>query len=248
MPGYNIHKLEKVAVGLDGLLGRVIFIGGSVLELYATDTSAPEFRPSREIDCLLNIETAGEFLAWEQEIEARGFRKMPHEVPGQATQSWRFEDIRLTFTYPNFSGHSKFNRWYQDGIFHATPYRLSSGTMIRIFTPPYVIATKIEAFLHRGNQDFRLSEDFEDIVYLLDNRPQIKREVLSAYHEVRNYIRAHFDLFLASGDLEEGLAYVLPFGSGTSRIRRIIDLMREFVGESYKPQAASRKLPATSPS
>lgn len=198
-----------------------------MLELYASDPSAPELRPSREIDCLLNIETAGEFLAWEHALEARGFRKVARNDPS-ANQAWRYEDVTLTFTYPNFGAKSSFNRWYQDGIFHSLPYKLPSGTMIRIFSPPYVIATKIEAFQNRGNQDFRLSEDFEDIVYLLDNRVELKEEVLSAYYEVRNYIRSHFDFFLASGDLEEGLAYVLPLGSGTARIRKILRFMEEF--------------------
>lgn len=228
MSGHNLQNLEKVATQLDQLLNHVIFIGGSVLELYASDPSAPALRPSREIDCLLNIETAAEFHIWQQTLEARGFKKAQADSGHTSHQIWRFEDITLTFTYPNFSEKNSFNRWYQDGIFHAIPYRLPSGKMIRIFTPPYVIASKIEAFLNRGNQDFRLSEDFEDIVFLLDNRPQIKSEVLSAYYEVRNYIRLHFDRFLASGDLEEGLAFVLPFGSGTSRSKKIIGFMEEF--------------------
>lgn len=228
MPGYNLLRLEKVAAGLDNLLNHVIFIGGTVLELYATDASAPEIRSSREIDCLLNVETAGEFLAWETHLEAKGFRKIQQPQPERHIQHWRFEDIRMTFSFPDIATPSTFNRWYQEGIFHANTHMLPSGKTIRIFTPPYVIATKIEAFLHRGGNDFRLSEDFEDIVYLLDNRPEIRQEVCVAYYQVRDYIRTHFERFLASGDLEEGLAYVLPFGSGIGRIRKIIRFMEEF--------------------
>ncbi len=228
MSAYNLPRLEQVALGLDNLLNRVIFIGGTVLELYATDASAPEIRPTREIDCLLNIQTASEFLEWGRALETKGFRRIKVADEERHIQHWRYDDIRLTFSYPDVGAPSTFNRWYNDGIFHAVSHILPSGRIIRIFTPPYVIATKIEAFLHRGKYDFRLSEDFEDIVYLLDNRPEIKDEVFMAYYEVRNYIRSHFEYFLGSGDLEEGLAYVLPFGSGIGRIRKIIRFMEEF--------------------
>ena len=50
------------------------------------------------------------------------------------------------------------------------------------------MASKIEAYEQRGASDKRLSADFEDIVYVLENRPEIVEEVVASRSDIRDYI------------------------------------------------------------
>ena len=54
------------------------------------------------------------------------------------------------------------------------------------------MATKFEAFKGRGSGDYRTSHDFEDIIYVLDNRINIVKEILSSDENVRTFIQNEF--------------------------------------------------------
>lgn len=65
---------------------------------------------------------------------------------------------------------------------------LPSGTAIRLITAPLFVATKFEAFADRGNEDLLASHDLEDIVNILDGRPQLIDEIERAVPELRTYL------------------------------------------------------------
>ncbi|MEO8762767.1 MAG: hypothetical protein ABI416_00675 [Ginsengibacter sp.] len=65
------------------------------------------------------------------------------------------------------------NRWYPKGYKNALEYRKDGNRVIKILSAPYFIATKLEAFKNRGKNDGRTSTDFEDIVFVLENRSSI---------------------------------------------------------------------------
>lgn len=56
------------------------------------------------------------------------------------------------------------NRWYPDGYKAAMNYSIDAKHIIKIFTAPYFIASKLEAFKSRGKDDGRTSTDFKDII------------------------------------------------------------------------------------
>lgn len=60
---------------------------------------------------------------------------------------------------------------------------------------PYFLATKFEAFKNRGFNDYRGSHDFEDIIFVLDNRTTIVNEILNAEEEVKSFLKKEI-LFL----------------------------------------------------
>jgi len=51
------------------------------------------------------------------------------------------------------------------------------GIEIRIASAPHFLATKVEAFLGRGNNDFMGSADMEDIITIIDGRTEIIQEI-----------------------------------------------------------------------
>jgi len=59
------------------------------------------------------------------------------------------------------------NIWYRPGIENKIKVDLD-GESISIFSLPYFLASKFEAFENRGKSDPRLSSDLEDIVIVLD--------------------------------------------------------------------------------
>lgn len=84
------------------------------------------------------------------------------------------------------------NRWYVEGYRTAIKYSIDDQHPIKIFTAPFFIASKLEAFKSRGNGDGRTSTDFEDIVFVLENRRSIWKEMEAADETVRAFLVNEF--------------------------------------------------------
>ena len=80
------------------------------------------------------------------------------------------------------------NRWQAAAIPHAIDRTLDSGAVIRAVSPPYLVATKLEAFNSRGRADFMGSRDMGDIIALIDGRAELVGEIDRADDEVRRYL------------------------------------------------------------
>jgi hypothetical protein len=68
--------------------------------------------------------------------------------------------------------------------------------VIRLLTPPYFIATKCEAYKGRGNDDPLASHDMEDILNIVDGRPELVNEIGAAEKAVRSYIAEEIAILL----------------------------------------------------
>lgn len=87
------------------------------------------------------------------------------------------------------------NKWYPDGFNQAVDYQIDEQCTIKILSAPYFLATKFEAFKGRGNNDGRMSQDFEDIIYVLENRATIWEEIINSNEEVKNYLAMSFAIY-----------------------------------------------------
>lgn len=65
------------------------------------------------------------------------------------------------------------NLWYPDGYAAAVDRDLGNDSSVKIFPAPYFIASELEAFRALGGDDPRGSSDFEDIIFVLNNRNAI---------------------------------------------------------------------------
>jgi hypothetical protein len=75
---------------------------------------------------------------------------------------------------------------------------------------PYFLASKFTAFEDRG-RDPRTSHDFEDIVYILDNRISLVNDILDSDLEVKKFLIARFSNLLKDESLVEAiLAHLEP--------------------------------------
>lgn len=174
----SIRMIEIVAEGLGTLLGDIVFVGGSTTGLYIDDPAAPEPRPTDDVDCVIEVSSRKDYSAFEKELRDRGFT----HVIGPKVPICRFKYSNIIVdvmpTDPAILGFS--NRWYGEAIEQAVEVRLPSKKKIHIFSLPYFLATKLEAFHSRGNKDFRMSTDFEDIVTVLDGANDLASSLRAA--------------------------------------------------------------------
>lgn len=57
----NIEMLAVVANGLGEMINEVVFVGGSVAELYANDPAASDIRSTLDVDCVVEISSRMKF-------------------------------------------------------------------------------------------------------------------------------------------------------------------------------------------
>lgn len=93
------------------------------------------------------------------------------------------------------------NSWYKPG-FNSIQTVEVENTEVQIFNSSYFIATKLVAFNDRGG-DYRTSHDFEDVIYIIDNRTQIVEEIINSDSLVKSYIQSEFREVLDSPFSEE---------------------------------------------
>ncbi len=87
----------------------------------------------------------------------------------------------------------------------------------------------MEAFKGRGKNDGRVSQDFEDIVFILDNRKDIWTEMKDTTKSLRGYLKSEFSDMLDNLFIEEWLSAHLEYNTATVRARLIISAMKKFV-------------------
>jgi hypothetical protein len=103
------------------------------------------------------------------------------------------------------------NLWYPDGYASAIKINLGNDCMVKIFQPDYFIASKLEAFNDRGKNDGRMSSDFEDIVFVLNNRNSIWGELKNAAPSLSEYLKIQFQEWLKNDHLEEWVSAHLDY-------------------------------------
>lgn len=224
MPSANINMLQTVANGLGELKNDVVFVGGAVAELYASDPAVSDIRPTLDVDCVIGLSSRLAFYRLEENLRLKGF--VNDSSTGAPICRWIYKDIKVDVmpTDENILGFS--NKWYVEGIENEIKKILSDGTEIFVFPPEYYVATKIEAHKSRGGDDLRQSHDFEDIVYILDNCPDLLNDIATANASVKAYLLCEFKSFLQNKGLLEGIESALPYGSGIEGTELIYELIR----------------------
>lgn len=216
--------IEIIAKSLKHLLKDVVFVGGAVVNLYSTDEGAAEIRQTDDIDCVVETVRRSDYNKFENEIRKLGFK---NDISEKAPICrYVFDGIKVDFmpTEGKILGFK--NKWYKDGYSKSVTYKFKDTIEIKIFSPVYFLASKLDAFWDRGRKDMRFSTDFEDIVFLLNSRKELLNELKNSDAEVLTFIKDKFKYFISHTYIDEGIISVLPYGSGNNRAEFIKNIMR----------------------
>jgi predicted nucleotidyltransferase len=222
----NLPILMLIAKSLGGLCDSLVFVGGCATGLLQTTPRAQAIRATQDVDVVVHAVSTADYHAMEKAVEARGFK---HDLSPEAPICrWVLQGVALDLmpSQPGILGFH--NRWYPLAIETATQIKLPNGMDIRLITAPVFVATKFEAFHGRGNNDYLASHDLEDIVTVVDGRPELIQEIDQADSELRHYIAAEINALLEGRDFLTALAGHLPGDAASqARLPELIRRMRE---------------------
>jgi predicted nucleotidyltransferase len=216
----NIELLTLVAYRLEELSDQVTFVGGSVIGLLITDKAAPDVRFTVDVDCIVNVITRSNYYTLAEKLQGKGFKEMPtgdHPICRWDCGGVLIDIMPIEKSVLGFS-----NKWYKDALVKSINTKINNSVTVNIISAPYFLATKIEAFKDRGKQDFLLSHDLEDIIALIDGRPEIIDDVSNSANDLKQYLSLEFSGFIDNNQFTEALPGHLNYTQESEDRKRIV--------------------------
>lgn len=206
----------------------MVFLGGCATGLLITDKAAPPLRVTKDVDTIVEASTLAAYQRFSEKLRKQGFREDFSD--GAPLCRWLADDVILD-VMPTDSRILGFgNRWYESALKYAEVTTLPSGRNIRMVTAPYFLSTKMEAFDGRGRGDYLLSHDIEDMIAVLDGRPEIVNEVQTADQELIENVRARFAQLLSDNRFIAALSGHMPGDQASqARVGLVIDRIEAIV-------------------
>ncbi|HEY3384739.1 MAG TPA: hypothetical protein VGK32_23505 [Vicinamibacterales bacterium] len=114
----------------------------------------------------------------------------------------------------------------------ATAQRIQIADLrIRIITSVSFLATKLDAFRGRGNDDYSGSHDLEDVIAVIDGRPEIVDDVHTAPFDVRVYVASDIRQLLATSRFVDALpGFLLPDPATQQRLPLLLGRLAALAG------------------
>jgi predicted nucleotidyltransferase len=202
--GQLLHMLETVAEALrEDLRERLVFVGGCTTALFITDEIVLEsVRATDDVDLIVDLVGRAQWAQLQDQLRQRGFSESPED---NMICRMRLGDLKVDFMPDDESILGFSNRWYAKGIETAVTCSLTDRLSIRRLRPELFVATKLEAYLGRGNGDLLGSRDMEDILLVVDGREELAAEIQGADNDVRRYVAEQFTALLNHDDFDHFL-------------------------------------------
>lgn len=121
------------------------------------------------------------------------------------------------------------NQWYADAAQNAATMTLD-GTEVRVITAPYFLATKFAAYRGRGGGDLLASRDMEDVIAVVDGRPELLGELAESQEALRGYLTESARELLADPDCQLFIAGCLGSDERAGRRRIVLDRLARIAG------------------
>lgn len=221
----NRAMLVATATALKHLRERVVFVGGASLGLLIDDPAAPSIRTTFDV-----VGHIGYQVHLREELGKLGFKEDARD--GAPLCRWVRGELTLDVMPADDSAIGPTNRWYKEALASAEAFTLSNGVVIRVISAPCFLATKLEAYAGRGEDDLVASHDVEDFVAVLDGRPSVVDEIDSASDELRAYLRVAAQRLITDSTFVDlalpGHLYTSPPG----RVEVVLGRLKRIAGES----------------
>lgn len=217
--------LRITVENLRPLLARIALLGGAATGLLITDPGAAPVRGTFDVDVIVEISSYQEYLELEGQLRQLGFKESPED---NVICRWRKDRLTLDVMPTEESVLGFGNPWYGPALREAEWINFGNDRL-RVITAPYFLATKIEAFHGRGHGDYLGSRDIEDIIALVDGRPELAAEVAACEPELKQHLHIEIAKLLDDPDFIEAIpAHLLPDEASQQRraeiLRRLHDI------------------------
>lgn len=199
--GQLLQMLQAVAEALgEELRERLVFVGGCTTALFITDAVTLEgVRATDDVDLIVDLAGYAAWAKLQDQLTEKGFAVAQDDT---VICRMRLGELKVDFMPDDATILGFSNRWYARGIETAVTCPLEGGLPIRRLTPALFVATKLEAYLGRGQGDLFISRDMEDILLVIDGRPEIVAEIQNSDEDVRHFIAEQFAALLGNRDFE----------------------------------------------
>ena len=220
----NIARIKTVHFALEELSSDVVFVGGATVSLYSTRPEI-ETRPTDDVDIVVEIMHYKDYAAIEEKLRSKGF---VNDVESGVICRYKIRGVTVDVmpTSEEILGFS--NRWYKTAFTKSIRVDVGGGVFVKIFSAPYFLATKLDAFVDRGENEGRFSSDFEDVVHVLNNRQQVWAEMRDTDVQIKEYLREEFRKLLDQKYIDEWVSVHLDY-SEQKRVGFILGNLLEFV-------------------
>jgi hypothetical protein len=217
MPHPNLELLKLAADKLRPLLPEVVFVGGCATGLLISDPGAAPVRATYDVDVIVGIGSYAEYAIFSDRLRALGVQEDPRE--GAPLCRWICGTLTLDVMPLDEKILGFSNRWYRDAMQAAVVVMISEDLNVRAITAPYFLATKLEAFHGRGQQDYFASHDLEDLIAVVDGRTALLDEFTEAPERLRKFIGNSINTLLTEPRFQDALpGYALPDAASQARI------------------------------
>ncbi len=221
MANRNLELLKVAAKLLRPVLDELVFVGGCATGLLVSDEAAAEVRPTFDVDAIAEITSYVEYTTFGERLHKLGFTEDASE--GAPICRWQHGQIKLDLMPLDEKILGFSNRWYKAAMDTANEFEIERDIRIRVVTAPYFCATKLEAFKGRGKGDYLASHDLEDLITVVDGRPELLDELRSAPEDVLSYIADAVGQMLKARQFIDALAgYLLPDSASQARINQLL--------------------------
>ena len=219
----NKVRIKAVANALGELKEKVVFVGGATISLYA-DRPVFEIRPTDDVDVIIELLNYAGRTALEEKLRSIGFT---HDIESGVICRYHIQGIIVDIMPTDDPSIGFTNKWYPEGFTQAVNYDIDEQCTVSILSAPYFVATKLEAFKSRGKSDGRTSHDFEDIIYVIENRQVIWEEINNAEAGIKEYLKAEFKTLLNNPGIVEWIDSHVERGSPPATYT-ILDKIKNF--------------------
>lgn len=214
----NLGRLTLAVGQLGDLADELVFVGGCTTELFITDKGSDYVRPTIDVDAIVETGKYGQYTAFEERLRAAGFSHDTSE--GAPICRWKCGKTILDVMPVNGEFLGFKSAWYAEAVESAMKHQLTEKLFVKVVSPPYFLATKLEAFSDRGKRDYLGSRDLEDIITVVNGRGELVVEMESVHGAVRSYVAAEIRALLS----ERGFTDSIPghLNPDTARISIVL--------------------------
>ncbi|WP_439114595.1 hypothetical protein [Hydrogenophaga sp.] len=225
MANPNLELLSGMAQAMGPLCDQVVFVGGCATGLLISQPLVADARATEDVDAIVEVASLVGYHALADQLMARGFKQTMADNTPPFRWFWQGMQLDLVPLDEKVLGFA--NRWYRPGFAAAQSATLPTGLQLRHLSAPYFVATKLEAFKDRGNNDVYLSHDLEDIVTVVDGRDELLAELAAAPSEVRQFIASRFQAVLNHTDFSNVLPGIVSQTTRTGLVlQRFADIAK----------------------